>query len=315
MADNVAITPGTGATVAADDIAGVLHQRVKLSVGADGSAADLSFGTKADASSLPVSQSTEDKAALAALAAKLPAALGSLADAASLAVTQSTEDKAVLSALSAKLPASVGSKADSASLAVTQSTEDKAVLAAMSAKLTASLGAKTAATSYSVVQAIDAVLNPTANFTRPADTTAYASGDLVANSTTAGSVVAMTLTVARVAAGSLMIRRLKLGKSTTSVTNASFRVHLFRAAPSTVTNGDNGAFSVSGRADYVGAYDVTVDRAFTDGAVGFGLPVVGSDMTVALASGTSLFALIEARAAYTPGNAEVFYLTLDTIQG
>jgi hypothetical protein len=29
-----------------------------------------------------------------------------------------------------------------------------------------------------------------ASFTRPADTTAYASGDLVANSTTAGSVVA-----------------------------------------------------------------------------------------------------------------------------
>jgi hypothetical protein len=42
MADNVAITPGTGASIAADDIGGVLHQRVKLSVGADGSATDLS---------------------------------------------------------------------------------------------------------------------------------------------------------------------------------------------------------------------------------------------------------------------------------
>lgn len=31
---------------------------------------------------------------------------------------------------------------------------------------------------------------PIVSFTRPADTTAYASGDLVANSTTAGSVVA-----------------------------------------------------------------------------------------------------------------------------
>lgn len=40
MADNVGYTPGTGATVAADDIAGVLHQRVKISLGADGSAVD-----------------------------------------------------------------------------------------------------------------------------------------------------------------------------------------------------------------------------------------------------------------------------------
>lgn len=42
MADNVGYTPGTGATVAADDIAGVLYQRVKIGVGADGSATDVS---------------------------------------------------------------------------------------------------------------------------------------------------------------------------------------------------------------------------------------------------------------------------------
>lgn len=42
MADNVGYTPGTGATVAADDIGGVLHQRVKIGIGADGSATDVS---------------------------------------------------------------------------------------------------------------------------------------------------------------------------------------------------------------------------------------------------------------------------------
>jgi hypothetical protein len=36
MADNVGITPGTGATAAADDIDGALHQRVKITVGSDG---------------------------------------------------------------------------------------------------------------------------------------------------------------------------------------------------------------------------------------------------------------------------------------
>ena len=42
MADNVGYTPGTGAIVAADDIGGVLHQRVKIGVGADGEATDVS---------------------------------------------------------------------------------------------------------------------------------------------------------------------------------------------------------------------------------------------------------------------------------
>lgn len=41
MADNIAVTPGSGATVAADDIGGVLVQRVKLQIGADGSADDI----------------------------------------------------------------------------------------------------------------------------------------------------------------------------------------------------------------------------------------------------------------------------------
>jgi hypothetical protein len=42
MADNVGYTPGTGALVAADEIGGVLHQRVKLGVGDDGVAVDVS---------------------------------------------------------------------------------------------------------------------------------------------------------------------------------------------------------------------------------------------------------------------------------
>lgn len=42
MADNVNITPGAGATVAADDVGGALYQRVKVVHGADGSATDTS---------------------------------------------------------------------------------------------------------------------------------------------------------------------------------------------------------------------------------------------------------------------------------
>ncbi|MGD9724531.1 MAG: hypothetical protein AB7U76_26085, partial [Pirellulales bacterium] len=67
------------------------------------------------------------------------------------------------------------------------------------------------------------------SFTRPANTTAYASADLVANSTTNTSVTALTLrNVAVNQQGSTIIRRVKLYKSGTSTTNASFRVHIFK---------------------------------------------------------------------------------------
>ena len=42
MADNVEITAGTGTTVAADLVDGVLYQRVKITAGADGTAVDVS---------------------------------------------------------------------------------------------------------------------------------------------------------------------------------------------------------------------------------------------------------------------------------
>ncbi len=47
MADNVAITAGTGTTVATDDISGVHYQRVKPTLGADGTAVDMSAGAGA----------------------------------------------------------------------------------------------------------------------------------------------------------------------------------------------------------------------------------------------------------------------------
>lgn len=44
MSDNVAVTPGSGATIATDDIGGIQYQRVKVTFGADGSATDVSEG-------------------------------------------------------------------------------------------------------------------------------------------------------------------------------------------------------------------------------------------------------------------------------
>lgn len=149
-----------------------------------------------------------------------------------------------------------------------------------------------------------------ANFTRPADTTAYAVGDLVANSTTAGSVSPMTFTMSRSAGLGGMLRRVRLRKSNTSITNANFRVHFYSVSP-TVSNGDNGAWLTNQVANYVGAVDVTCDRVFTDGASGNGVPNIGNEMNF---TADTYYALVEARAAYTPGNAEVFTLELEVLR-
>lgn len=153
-------------------------------------------------------------------------------------------------------------------------------------------------------------LVPTASFTRPADTTAYAVADLVANSTTAGSVTALSFTVARVAGGGGTLRRARLRKSGAVLTNATFRLHLYKVSP-TPTNGDNGAWFTDQAAEYLGAFDVTLDRAFSDGAAGNGVPVNGSEITFSLTAGQVVYGLTEARAAYTPASAEVFTWTLE----
>lgn len=143
-----------------------------------------------------------------------------------------------------------------------------------------------------------------AAFTRPADTTAYASGDLIANSTTAGSVAPIDLGATQ----GLWVRRARLRKTTATVANATIRVHLFSAAP-TVTNGDNGAILANAASGWLGALDVNCDLALTTGAVGAGKPNAGDEIVV---PGGPLYALLEARAAYAPGNGEQFTLSLET---
>lgn len=153
--------------------------------------------------------------------------------------------------------------------------------------------------------------NSSANFTRPNDTTAYASGDLVANSTTAGSVSPLTLTLANPSQGQTLIVRCRLSKSGTTATNANFRVHFYDASP-VVANGDNGAWSSNKAANYLGYIDVASMLAFTDGCTGFAGVTAGAEMRIRLsAGGASIYALLEAKADYTPAAQEVFTLTAE----
>jgi hypothetical protein len=147
-----------------------------------------------------------------------------------------------------------------------------------------------------------------AKITRPADTTAYASGDLIANSTTAGSVTPFNLGNPQFSGGGVCrIKRIRCSKSGASVTNFAPRVHLFTAAP-TVGAGDNAALAIAtGAASYLGQVDLAAAQACTDGSVAYGT----LDL---MADGSALYALLEARGAYTPANAETFTIIAEVEQ-
>lgn len=55
MADNLDVTPGTGKTVATDEIASINYQRIKLIHGADG----VNDGDVSNVNGLPVRQKTD----------------------------------------------------------------------------------------------------------------------------------------------------------------------------------------------------------------------------------------------------------------
>lgn len=160
--------------------------------------------------------------------------------------------------------------------------------------------------------------NVVASFARPANTTAYTIGDRVANSATAATVLELASVVAA-AGDTLSIDRIRLSKTSAVLTDAQFRVYLFRSLP-VVTPNDNGVLDTAGAlaianiTNLVGSFDVTMNYAGTVGAIGQGIPAVGGAIVTDTGAGTSLYAVFEALAAYVPASGETFALTLEISQ-
>ena len=157
------------------------------------------------------------------------------------------------------------------------------------------------------------ITNPSATFTRPADTTQYSIGDLIANSTTAGSVVPMAFDPGNSAGtGQFRLTRLRIIKSGTSVTAANLRLHLYENLP-VVANGDNGAWSTDNAAHWLGNIDMASMLAFTDGAAGTASAVAGSELLIKMYQGKTFYGLLANLSTYTPASAEVFTVILELL--
>lgn len=159
------------------------------------------------------------------------------------------------------------------------------------------------------------VISAVQTFTRPANTTAYTAGDMVANSATAGSVTPMQFTIARandiparIISGSIM----KSG-TTNPPTGAIFYLHLYSAAPTvSASSGDNLAFQTTDKDIYLGVMQGTTDRLFDDGFWGALTPVTRLTIPFAPATGTQIiYGLLEVRGALAPASGEVFTVKIE----
>ena len=228
MTDNVQITAGSGTTIAADDISGVLHQRVKLTWGVDGSATDASASNP-----LPIT----------------PAA---------------TENHL------------------------------------------GEVGGKTAVVSGSI--------------TRPADTTAYAAGDAVTDSTSSPTTLTFS-NAARVNQGSGVIVGATLVDSANQTTKGDFDLLIF---DTTYTpDNDNAVFTPTdaeletciGVIRFASGSFVIGDATSGAGGNAFCSGTITNNIAFKCGSGSaSLFGALVARSAYTPVSGEKFTIRLRILQ-
>ncbi|AZV21488.1 hypothetical protein [Mesorhizobium sp. M7A.F.Ce.TU.012.03.2.1] len=299
MADNTTITPGVGVTVALDDVGGVMHQRVKISLGADGSATDALGGAGAVAAGVQRVTLASDDPAVAGLGALTETAPAT--DTASSGLNGRLQRIAQrLTSLIALLPASLGAKTGAASLSVVPASDAAFALAA-----------GTALVGKVKTKFIEAV---SATMTRPNDTSAYAANDAVANSTTAGSVTPFSFSMSDVNDDLFTIERLRLITSDTGVAGKALRMWLFRASP-TVAAGDNAAFS-NPRSTFIGSLSGTM-RTFSDGSGGIFVPDEGSRIITLPTSGAkTVFGLLQTlEAVASPLAQSTWIATLEGFQG
>jgi hypothetical protein len=144
---------------------------------------------------------------------------------------------------------------------------------------------------------------PTSTLTLTTTTTAYTTGQLIANNGTAGSITVPSFAIAN-SAGAATIRSMVLTSNDSISTGwggQTVQIDLWSAAP-TFTNGDHAAYVVAtGSAGYLGSFTCFFLPVAGDGAYANCAPLVQPEVgPIKLASGTSIFWTVESLSG-TPG--------------
>jgi hypothetical protein len=149
------------------------------------------------------------------------------------------------------------------------------------------------------------ITNPSSSFARPANTTPYGAGDLVANSATAGSIIVPSFSILSTAGGVIVPRIRIFTNAPSGWNNVQLSINLWKGAP-TYINGDNGIYSVAtGASLWLANYSVILTQ-FVDGAVGGGTLTAANGVALKLTSGTSIFYDIQIIGTATPISGQLF---------
>lgn len=152
------------------------------------------------------------------------------------------------------------------------------------------------------------------SLTRPANTTAYSAGQAVCASTSS-DCTGIAFAAGRTGAGTGRIIGVRLTKSTTTTTNASFTIAIYQAAPTLTGIHDGSAFTPKLADVTSGAYvtlatcnnwTVNGDNATTQCVLANPIGMAGYTSDV---SG-NIYAVIQANAAYSPGSGEQFLVSM-----
>lgn len=165
-------------------------------------------------------------------------------------------------------------------------------------------GQGSAAQSIPVVTPSDDLVTVSAMITRPADTTAYASGDAFANSTSAPTAGGFTLTsVARASGGSGIILGAVISMSGPNA-GAPINGELWIFDQAVTAINDNAAFAISDAEaqTLVALIPFTANRSGGNNAVAF-IPNIMAGFTCI--GSANLRFLVKVVAAYTPASGEV----------
>lgn len=152
-----------------------------------------------------------------------------------------------------------------------------------------------------------------ASITRPADTTAYSANDSLSNSTSAPTPLSFTGIFPNSGNDGYIVA------ARATVQGAAFagalRLHLYTSSVTAVN--DNSPFTLlfANRAIKIGYIDFL---GFQYGGTGsdcsesYGVFSTGSYLPAVLATGTTIYGLVEVRTAFTPTSAQQFYFELKT---
>jgi hypothetical protein len=169
------------------------------------------------------------------------------------------------------------------------------------------MGDGTFAEVVTIAPALSDLISATGTVLRPADTNAYAIGDMVAQSVTAGSCSAIPMTVASAIDQPGGIMRCRVKVNDPAWLAAVVAVHVFRDPP-TFANGDNAAFAGGlSESNYIDAFDVTLSDQFSDYVSGIGVPRGRRFMFFRPHTGTqNVYCVLETKTAVTPASAKTF---------